>query len=479
MRRLVATILLILLSSTTLRAAQDAMSPSDHANPQRPGPIAVPEPSPMAVQFYETGNILWFVNRFWALLVPAAVVASGASARLRDLARGIGRKGPGIVAVFVVLYFVLTSLVGLPLDYYEGFVRLHAYGLSNKSLDRWAMDACKTLGVEIGLAVLVLVVVYGLIAWSPRRWWLWTGLLTIPFLLTLAMVKPIWIDPLFNDFGPMKDKSLESKILALAQRAGIEGSRVFEVDKSRDTKTVNAYVTGFLDTKRIVLWDTIIDRLDEDELMVVMGHEMGHFVLGHVVRGIVFTSVLILIGLYGVHRASGWLIERFRDRFRFDRLSDVASLPLIILLGQTANLALTPVGFAYSRHMEHEADRFALELTRDNRAGAMAFVELQRENLGYPRPGLFYTLWRSTHPSLGDRIDFCNAYRPWETGQPLRYASRFREPRHGEPFSTQTNIPQATLPRSPVSRGTRTASQTRGARPEGEQPEEHEPGRDR
>jgi STE24 endopeptidase len=262
---------------------------------------------------------------------------------------------------------------------------------------------------------------------SPRRWWLYTGLLVVPFLFFMTLIKPVAIDPLFNDFGPMKDKALEARIQALAGRAGIVGSRIYEVDKSRDTKTVNAYVTGFLDTKRIVLWDTILAKLDERELMFVLGHEMGHYVLNHVVQGILFSSVLILLGLGFVDRAGSWLIRRKGNRLGIDRLGDVAALPLILMLAQVAMLVLLPIGFTFSRWIEHEADRFALELTRDNRAGALSFVELQRDNLGVPRPGWLYKVWRASHPSLGDRIDFCNRYRPWEDGRPLRYDDLFRE----------------------------------------------------
>ena len=125
------------------------------------------------------------------------------------------------------------------------------------------------------------------------------------------LLEPIWIDPLFNKFGPMKDKTLERSILALADRSGISGSRVFEVEKSVDTKALNAYVTGVLNTKRIVLWDTLIARLDEPEVLVVMGHEMGHYVLGHVVRSILLGSLVILAGLFFVERAGRWLIAGF------------------------------------------------------------------------------------------------------------------------------------------------------------------------
>ncbi len=268
---------------------------------------------------------------------------------------------------------------------------------------------------------------YWIVNRSPKLWWLWVGLLTVPFSFFFMMLAPIVVDPLFNDYGPMHDKALERRILALAERAGIEDSRIFEVDMSRKTNRVNAYVKGFLGSKRIVLWDTLLEKLDDREVLVVMGHEMGHYVLGHVTRSLLLSSLLTLIGLYVVHRAASAIVRRHGARLGFDRLGDVASLPLLLLLGQVFVLLAAPVINLYSRSQEHEADRFALEITRDNRAGALAFVKLQRENLSNPRPGWFYKTWRGTHPTLGERIDFCNAYRPWADGQPLHYGALFRD----------------------------------------------------
>ena len=286
----------------------------------------------------------------------------------------------------------------------------------------------KSLAIGCIFGALTLWFPYLLLRKSPRRWWLYTGLAAAPLLAFLLLVTPIWIDPLFNKFGPMKDKTLESQILALADRAGIEGSRVYEVDKSVDTKTVNAYVTGFLNTKRIVLWDTILAKLDRPELLLVMGHEMGHYVLGHVFQGILLGSVLALFGLWVVHRTANGLIARYKDRFGFSELSDVASAPLMGLLFSLTLFVLTPVILATTRHNEHESDRFGLEITHDNYHCATAFVKLQQENLSNPRPGLLYKLWRSTHPPIGERIDFCNDYKPWETGQPLKYGEKIEGP---------------------------------------------------
>ena len=375
-------------------------------------PVAVPAASEKAMEFHRTGVLWWGVNRVWALALPAVVLFSGISARLRNVAAKVGGGWVVAVAIYVPLYLLLTGLISLPIAYYEGFVRLHAYGLSNQSLGKWAGNRAKWLMVDSVVGVLIAWGLYALLRWSPRRWWLYMALGSVPFLFASMLVMPVWIDPLFNDFGPMRDKALERSILDLAARSGIESGRVFEVDKSADTNALNAYVTGFWGTKRIVLWDTLLARMNEREVLCVMAHEMGHYVLGHVVRSILLSFVVTLAGLYFAHRAAGGLVARFRGRFGFDDLRDVASVPLFLLLLQVAALGLEPAGLAYSRYQEHEADRFALEVTGMNHSAASAFLKLQEANLSNPRPGWVHRVFRATHPSIGERIDFCNSYRP-------------------------------------------------------------------
>jgi Zn-dependent protease with chaperone function len=391
-------------------------------------PLAVPQASEQALQYYRSGNILWVVSRLVGLAIPALLLFTGLSARMRSLARRIGRKWFFIVGVFFILYSLLTYLLDFPLAYYAGYVRQHAYGLSNQTFQKWLFDSLKELAVHMVFGCLLLWLPYLLIRRSPRRWWLYTSLLALPVMVFMMLIQPIWIAPLFNRFGPMKNTQLEAQILGVAHRAGIEGGRVFEVDKSVDTKMVNAYVTGLFGTKRIVLWDTLLAKLDTDQVLFVMAHEMGHYVLNHVLLGILLGFVGALIAFYLVYRLSGLTLERWKRRFGFEQLCDVASLPLILLFLQLISLALMPIGLECSRYMEHEADRFALELTRDNHAAATAFVRLQSENLGNPRPGPLYMLWRGSHPSLGERIDFANTYRPWEKGKPLRYGRLFETP---------------------------------------------------
>jgi Zn-dependent protease with chaperone function len=239
---------------------------------------------------------------------------------------------------------------------------------------------------------------------------LWTGILALPFYVLAALVAPIWIAPLFNKFGPMKDKALEAQVVALAERAGVEGARVLEVEKSVDTKKVNAYVTGVGGTKRIVVWDTLLRRLTPKQTLYVVGHELGHYVLHHVWIGIFLSTALTMLGLWGAHRLSGLLLVRHAHRMGFDRLSDVASLPLLMLLLSLVSLVMTPPSLALSRHHERVADRFGLQLMPDCCAAATAFIALQEQNLAVPRPGRLYQLLRASHPSIGERVDLINAW---------------------------------------------------------------------
>jgi Zn-dependent protease with chaperone function len=386
----------------------------------------VPEPSALAIQYHRSGNVLWAVETGVGMIVPAVLLFSGLSARLRSLSHRVGRGWFRALLLYAVLFALLVAVLTLPLSYYAGYVRQHQYGLSNQSLGAWAGDWIKGVTLSgLGLAA-VLWIPYLLLRRSRRRWWLFAGLSSLPLTALLLVITPVWVDPLFNDYQPMENKQLESRILTLAQRAGIGGSRVYQVDKSSDTKLVNAYVTGVGATKRIVLWDTLLGKLEDDEIMFVTAHEMGHFVLRHTLSIIAAVAILVTLSLYAVHRTAGRLIARFSRRFGFDDLTDMASFPLLLLLGNAASFLLAPPVLGFSRHQEHEADRFALEITRDNHAAASAFVALQQENLAVPRPGRLYVLWRSSHPPLAERVAFANRYRPWESGQPLRYDRMFR-----------------------------------------------------
>jgi len=389
-------------------------------------PVAVPEPSEQAMRYYRSGNVLWFVEQAWSIAVLVVLLATGLSASLRNAARRVGRNWFFTIVAYFVLFTVVTTIVDLPLSYYTEYVRQHAYGLSNQTFGKWFGDTLKSLAVACVVGALVMWVPYLLLRRSPRRWWLYTAIALVPFIVLANLVAPIWIAPLFNKFEPMQDKALEQKILTLADRAGIEGSRVYQVNKSVDTKTLNAYVAGLFGTKRIVLWDTTLKRMTDRELLFVMGHEMGHYVLHHVWQAIAFSVLVLAASLYVAYRTADAVIARYGSRWGFTSLADVASLPLLLLLMSAFGLVVTPLELAFTRHLEHEADRFGLEITQTNHSAGTAFVKLQQDALANPRPGLLYKIFRESHPPLGERIDFANQYHPWTSGQPLEYGGRFK-----------------------------------------------------
>lgn len=395
---------------------------------EQTAPVAVPVPSEKAMDYYNSGNILWIVNILWGMVIPALFLFTGFSAKIRNWAQKIGKKWFWIIGIYFVFFSLITFVIDLPLSYYEGFVRQHAYDLSNQTFGKWLGDSLKSLMVGIIIGFLFLWLPYLALKKSPKRWWLYVGIGTAPFLFLTLLISPIWIDPLFNDYGSMKDKALETKILALAERAGIEGSSVFEVNKSVDTKMLNAYVTGFLGTKRIVIWDNTIAKMNERELLFVLGHEMGHYLLGHIWKLIFLYSLLILVTLYIANRVAAALIDKFKHRIGFEQLSDIASLPLIILLFNLFGfMIIDPLGNWFSRSIEHQSDQFGLEITKDNHNAATAFVKLQAENLSNPRPGALYKLWRANHPVLGDRIDYANEYKPWGKNEKLEFEKYFKK----------------------------------------------------
>lgn len=390
-------------------------------------PIPVPEPSEKAVRFYHSGIRWWLVSVAWSWFVPTLILFTGFSDRLGRLAKRFGRWEVPATFLFILLYFLILCLLSLPLNYFRDFVRLHDYSLSNQTFVRWLDHLLKRTLVDVLMYGTTFMVLRELIRRSPRRWWAYCSLVVGAVVFFMAFIYPIWIDPLFNHFGPMKDKHLEGDIVALAQRAGIEGARIYEVDMSADTKFLNAYVAGLGSTRRIVLWDTIIAKLDRHELQFIMGHEMGHYVLRHVLIGCLLITLTYSGGFWLTYRLGGWVISRFRNRLGFESLADLGAIPMLLLFCGGVIFLSAPLVNLVSRHHEHEADRFGLEITRNNHASALAFVKLQQEDLDVPRPVFLEHLWRGTHPSLGERIDFANSYHPWMTGQRARYAHLFKE----------------------------------------------------
>jgi STE24 endopeptidase len=210
----------------------------------------------------------------------------------------------------------------------------------------------------------------------------------------------------------LKDKKLEAKILALASEANIPAEHVFEVNMSEKTNALNAYVTGIGSHARIVLWDTTLQRLNEDEVLFIMAHEMGHYVMKHIYWGLAGYIVLALFGLWLVSKLIRWCLGRWGRYIGIRRLSDIASFPLLLLLVSLLNFAASPLVNTVSRYEEHAADKYAIELTKNTDAAISSFQKLTKAGLSEVNPPLLVKLFRYTHPTMLERIVFLEEYAP-------------------------------------------------------------------
>ncbi len=373
--------------------------------------------TPEMLRHSRINHTLYFADVVYGLAVLLLILAAGWSARMRDFATR-RLRWPFVAAM---LYFVLLSLVmtglTLPLEYYAGFVVPHQFDLTSQSLGGWLGDGAKAFGVNVvigaPLAALALLGIRRI-----KRWWLVLWLGSIPLILLGVLAQPLIIDPIFNDFRPLRDASLRQALLDEASTAGIEQSRVYEVDKSKQTKEMNAYVTGIGPSARIVMWDTLLAKLDRDEILAVMGHEMGHYVLLHLWQGMAFGIAVSFLGFFIAQRLFEWGLSRWGSRWRASAGGDPAALPWLLAVSSLLVFLLSPVSSGFSRHIEHQADVFGLELTHKNEAMASAFVKFAEDSKADPRPPLLIEWWAYSHPSLGRRIDFVLGYKPWEKGQP-------------------------------------------------------------
>lgn len=385
------------------------------------------EATEQAMNYYHSGNVLWMVQWAWILLMPLLFLVTGFSGKLGAFSVRYGKKWIFSVLLYLVIFVTLYQLLNLPLEYYATYLREHEYGLSNQTLGRWLGNYGKWSMVIMLTTLAFTWIFYLLLKASPKRWWIYSSLVSVGIAFIMMFIQPIWIDPLFNDFGPMKDKQLETQILALASRAGIEHGRIFEVDKSQDTNVANAYVVGFGNTERIVIWDTAIRRTTPDQLLFVMGHEMGHYVLSHNWLFLLYFAGISLVISYVTYRVAGALLHCYRRRFGFHHLYDIASFPLLLFVVSFSILLSTPLFNYFSRNLEREADRFGLEITHKNDAATQIFVDAAQDYLANPYPGLIYQFWRSHHPTIGERAAFSMTYKPWETGDSLRYEKYIRK----------------------------------------------------
>ena len=361
---------------------------------------------------YSKFNSIWrFVSFFIGILIPGLILFTGWSARFRDWSARIPFKFFALW-LFLAIYLVADYILGLPSTIYRGFVVESDYGFMNQSFGGWFGDGLLELAIGIVFMIIPVWFFYWLVNLS-KKWWLWFTLGMIPFMILTVVVAPIWIQPMFNDYGPLKDKELETEILALASKAGIEGADVFEVDASKQSDKVNAYVTGLFGTKRIVLYDTIIKGFSRDEIKFVMAHEMGHYVKNHIWQGLGLTVLFIGFLFWLASRLLPATILRFKERFRFDHLGDYASLPLVMIFLSVGGFLFAPVTNSFSRSMERISDRYGIEMSGiDGETAATAFDKLSVFNLSDPDPSPVVEFWFYSHPALKKRMEFVRNWKP-------------------------------------------------------------------
>ena len=388
-----------------------------------------PDKLAQAYALYRIDVSLYFVTTVYLFLVLWLMLRTRFGARLRDLAERVSRFWLVRAAVVIALFLVTLEVLQLPFGVYRQHVSLE-YGLSVQQWSSWFGDWAKGLAIGLIAAVILAWVLYGVLRRSPRRWWFYFWLATIPFLLFSIFIQPILIDPLFNKFGPLTENhaDLLEQIERVVHRAGMEipPSRMFEMKASEKTNELNAYVTGFGSSKRVVVWDTTMRHLSTPQILFVFGHEMGHYVLGHLMKGFVFAEVMLLVLLYCSYRLANWLVRRNGDAWGIRGLSDFASAPMLLLIFYVLSFAADPVSNTFSRHIEHEADIYGLEVIHalvpdSQRTAAEAFQILGERSLDYPYVGKFAEVWLWSHPTIANREIFSQTYDPWAEGRQPKF----------------------------------------------------------
>jgi len=389
-----------------------AVAQSESADNRQDDRIEItPEEEQTARERANWGRILLISDALLAMALFAALAFTGLSARLKTLLAKVFRRENAVVAIYFIVFLLLYAAVSFPLDFYRGYIFRHKYGLSNQDFAAWFYDY--SVGQLVGLALgvpIVLLVYFGLRK-TAERWWIWVTAGSVPVAIFLMLIAPVFIAPLFNKFEPLRDERVKQEILSLAKIEGIETDDIFQVDASRQSRAINAYVNGIGATKRIVLYDTLLNQFSIDEIKFVMAHEMGHYVLGHVWKGIFLAVVGVLLGSLFVHLTFHRIVRKHKHRLGFDRITDVAGMPLIALLLSIYLSFSFPFANTFSRRYEHQADEYALRLTGLNEAAVSTFKKLARINVGELDPGPIVELIFYTHPSLKNRIEFAKSYR--------------------------------------------------------------------
>ena len=423
----------VLIAAPASHGQQPQATPSSSqppaSAPSQPGEVQgytlSPAQEAQAIAYAQARHELYFFDVAYGFLLLVLLLQLRVAPFFRDLAERAADTNFPRTIVFVALLLLTIDILSLPTAIW-GHLLAVKYQQSIQGWGSWMADWAKGEGMEITIGIIVVWILYASIRRSPRRWWLYFWIAAVPLIILGAVIEPLIVEPWYFKFTPLANSQphLAERIEQVVQRAGlvIPQSRIFEMNASIKRKDVNAYASGLGATKRVVVWDTSIQRMTEDEILFVFGHEMGHYVLGHVLDGILFSCGVLLFFLYLAYRTLHWMLARWGENWAIRGTDDLASLPVLILLLSVFGFLFTPISIAYSRHLEHQADQYGLEVIHGlvpdaPVVAAHAFQVLGEVDLEEPNPSTAVKFWFYNHPPLDERMRFAQTYDPWSQGR--------------------------------------------------------------
>jgi STE24 endopeptidase len=361
-----------------------------------------PEKKHRSDAYFEGGYWLQLWEFLYGIGVAVLLLYTRLSARMRDLAARVTRFKALHTIAYWVQYLLLTSVLTFPLTVYEGFFREHQYGMSNQSFGGWLGDFLKGLMVAFVLGSIVLIPIFALVRRRGERWHLYASVVMVSFMAVVIVIAPVFIAPIFNRYTVLTDAKVRDPILRLARANGIPAKEVYQMDASRQTKRISANVSGAFGTTRITLNDNLLNRSSLASIEAVMGHEMGHYVLNHVYKMLVFMSVLVVLIMSALRWSLDRLLARFGARWGIKGPGDLAVLPLAVALISACSFVATPVTNTLVRTQEIEADVFGLNAAREPDGFAEAALQLSEYRKMKPGPIEEFIFF--DHPSGATRI---------------------------------------------------------------------------
>lgn len=431
MRRCLRVVLLLVTAMVMHPCTLHAQPRTDTAsvNAKKAEYTLPPERRKLAASLFRMRTLLHFAGAGWGIAQLLLLLALRIPSRLREWAvRATGNRwGQGFL--FTLLFLGLLRLLDLPLEIYEHHLGLE-YGLSVQRWGSWFGDLAKSFGLEWVTTGFGVMLLFGLIRRSPRRWWFWFWVPAMLAVIFGVFVSPVLVDPLFNHFEPLAahDPVLVKRLERVVARGPLQipPERMFLMQASAKYTGLNAYVTGIGPSKRVVVWDTSIAKGTPDEISFIFGHEMGHYVLHHIYWTLAFVGLLMLGSFWLGYYIVQYLLRRFGMRWGIASQEDWAALAVYLMVLAVLTFATEPIVNGFSRANEHAADVYGQEavhgIVADPQATAVAAFQVLGENsLDDPTPHPFVEWWSYSHPSVRDRVAFAARYNPWVAGRHPRY----------------------------------------------------------